>query len=183
LGIQPHLVIVSSNAAFGSNLERTVEQLQGDIFDGLSTEKGYKTMVQYPTTKQLEVYAVRQLASLLPMSKSGVVINIVSPGLCYSDLDRNASFIPKLAMATMRKLLARTSEEGSRNLLQAVFAGPDSHGKFSSECQIKDDMLPTWVTNETGRRTQKRVWDDLLKRLDSLGHSVDMAAFTARQGQ
>jgi len=77
-------------------------------------------------------------------------------------------------------LLARTSEEGSRNLLQAVFAGPDSHGKFCSECQIKDDMLPTWVTNETGKRTQKRVWDDLLKRLDSLGHSVDVAAFTAR---
>jgi len=89
-------------------------------------------------TKQLEVYAVRQLASLLPLSKSSVIINIVSPGLCYSDLDRNASFILKLAMATMRKLLARTSEEGSRNLLQAVFAGPDSHGKFCSECQIKE---------------------------------------------
>jgi len=46
LGIQPHLVIVSSNAAFESNLERIMEQLQGDVFDGLSTKKGYKTMVQ-----------------------------------------------------------------------------------------------------------------------------------------
>jgi len=45
-GIQPHLVVVSSNAAFASDLENIVEQLRGDVFDGLSTEMGYKTMVQ-----------------------------------------------------------------------------------------------------------------------------------------
>jgi len=83
-------------------------------------------------------------------------------------------------MAVMRKLLARTAEEGSRNILQAVFAGPNSHGTYCSECQIKDHMVPTWVTNETGKRTQKRVWDDLLKRLDSKGHRVDIAALAAK---
>lgn len=45
---------------------------------------------RYPKTKLLEIYAVRELASLLPVSESGVIINTVSPGLCYSDLDRNA---------------------------------------------------------------------------------------------
>ncbi len=93
---------------------------------------------RYPQTKLLEIYAVRQLASLLPVSESGVIINAANPGLCYSDLDRNASFIPKLMMAAMRKLLARTAEEGSRNLLQAAFAGPDSHGSYCSECQVKE---------------------------------------------
>ncbi|PCG95217.1 Short-chain dehydrogenase/reductase SDR [Penicillium occitanis (nom. inval.)] len=38
--------------------------------------------------------------------------------------------------------------------------------------------VPAWVTNETGKRTQKRVWDDLLKRLESLGHGVDIEALT-----
>lgn len=40
--------------------------------------------------------------------------------------------------------------------------------------------VPVWVTNETGKRTQKRVWDDLLKRLESLGHGVDIGSLTAR---
>lgn len=40
--------------------------------------------------------------------------------------------------------------------------------------------VPEWVTNEAGNRTQKRVWDDLLKRLDSIGHSVDIKALTTK---
>jgi hypothetical protein len=41
----------------------------------------------------------------------------------------------------MRKLLARTAEEGSRNLLQAAFAGPESHGTYCSECKVKEYVL------------------------------------------
>lgn len=93
---------------------------------------------RYPTTKLLEIYAVRELASLLPVSESGVIINTVSPGLCYSNLDRNASLMLRLALAVMRLLLARSTEKGSRNLLQAAFAGPDSHGTYCSECQVKE---------------------------------------------
>lgn len=80
---------------------------------------------------------MRQLASLLPVASSGVVINAVSPGLCYTDLDRNASRPAKLVLATMRTLLARTAEEGSRTLLYAALAGPDSHGAYCSECRVK----------------------------------------------
>lgn len=97
---------------------------------------------RYPSTKLLEIYAVRQLASLLPVSRSGVVVNVVSPGFCYSELDRNVGTIPRMGIAVMRKLLARTAEEGSRNLLQAAFAGPESHGAYCSECQVKEYVSP-----------------------------------------
>jgi len=46
--------------------------------------------------------------------------------------------MPKLGIAVVRKLLARTAEEGSRNLLQAAFAAPESHGAYCSECQVKE---------------------------------------------
>lgn len=97
---------------------------------------------RYPKTKLLEVYAVRQLASLLPVSEHGVIINAVSPGLCYSELGRNAGTGARMLLAVMRKLLARTSEEGSRNLLQAAFVGPEGHGTYCSECQVKEYALP-----------------------------------------
>ena len=98
---------------------------------------------RYPNTKLLEIYAVRQLASLLPVSEFGVIVNAVSPGLCNSELDRNVGTLPKLGIAVMRKLLARTAEEGSRTILQAAFAGPESHGAYCSECQVKEYALPS----------------------------------------
>lgn len=51
LGIQPHLVIVTSNSALESNMKSRLEKLQGDVFDSLSTQEGFKTMLQYvPST-------------------------------------------------------------------------------------------------------------------------------------
>ena len=84
------------------------------------------------------MYAVRHMASLLPLSDTGVVINMTSPGLCYTALDRDAPPLSKFLMAVMRRFLARTAEEGSRTLLQAAFGGAETHGKYCSECQIKE---------------------------------------------
>ncbi|KAK7420754.1 hypothetical protein QQX98_002558 [Neonectria punicea] len=179
--IQPRLVIVTSNSALDNDMKMRVEKLQGDVFDALSTEKGFNTFTQYPTTKLLEIYAVRELASLLPVSDTGVIINTVNPGLCYSSLDRNGTFMLRMMMAVMRALLARSTEKGSRNLLQAAFAGPDSHGTYCSECQIRDNVVPAWITDKAGKGTQERVWKDLLKRLDSTGHSIDLTALKAEK--
>lgn len=45
LGVQTHLVIVSSNTAFES-MKNHLETLQGDVFDALSNKKSFKTFVQ-----------------------------------------------------------------------------------------------------------------------------------------
>lgn len=139
-----HLTIVSSNSALEDNMKKAVSPAmkdeKGDVFDKLSEAKGFGSCTQYPKSKLLQIYAVRQLASLLPVNSStsgGVIINAVSPGLCYTELDRNASGPSKIAVATLRKLLARTAEEGSRTLLQAAMAGADSHGAYCSECRVK----------------------------------------------
>ncbi|KAK7433003.1 hypothetical protein QQZ08_000474 [Neonectria magnoliae] len=36
--------------------------------------------------------------------------------------------------------------------------------------------IPAWIVDKAGKGTQERVWKDLLKRLDSNGHSVDLTA-------
>lgn len=45
-GIQPRLVIVTSNSALEDDMKRSVEKLQGDVFDALSTQQGFNTLVQ-----------------------------------------------------------------------------------------------------------------------------------------
>lgn len=86
----------------------------------------------------MEIYSVRELASLLPVSKTGVVINTVNPGLCTTELSRNLNWVGRSRIALMRLLLGRTAEQGSRTLLHAAVAGEESHGKYVSDCEIKE---------------------------------------------
>jgi hypothetical protein len=50
---------------------------------------------------------------------------------------------------------------------------------FWANLSIDSHVGPTWITDKAGKRTQERVWNDLLKRLDSSGHSVDITALKA----
>ena len=81
---------------------------------------------------------MRALASRLPLSKSGVIINTLNPGLCKTDLLRSVGWIVTAFVTILRALLARTAEEGSRTLLHAATAGEKSHGKYLSDCEIKE---------------------------------------------
>jgi len=84
------------------------------------------------------LYAYRQLALIKPVSQTGVVINYVNPGLCETELDRNATPEIKARIGDMRKRMGRTAEEGSRTLLHGAVAGEESHGKYLSECVVKE---------------------------------------------
>ncbi|KAJ4357694.1 uncharacterized protein N0V89_002270 [Didymosphaeria variabile] len=140
VGIQPRLTIVSSDQAFSDNVKLCVEKIagEGNVFEVLSEEQNFDAIATYPRTKLLEIYIVRELAGLLPLSSTGVIVNTVSPGLCYSELDRNQGFLMKIMVKVFRALLARSTEKGSRTLLQAGFAGANSHGKYCSECKIRE---------------------------------------------
>lgn len=78
------------------------------------------------------------MAALLPVEKTGVVINFVNPGMCTTDLARDAPRSFKVMLGIMRLVMARTAEEGSRTLVHAALAGPESHGALMSECRVAE---------------------------------------------
>ncbi len=82
--------------------------------------------------------AARQLALMNPFSRTGVVINVVSPGLCRTELARNGP--PEyIANITERvEQYGRTADQGSRMLLHAALAGKESHGCFLDSCEIAE---------------------------------------------
>jgi NAD(P)-dependent dehydrogenase (short-subunit alcohol dehydrogenase family) len=152
-GIQPHLSLVGSGVAF--TVPGTLERINGDIIDGLNDEsqavmsERYKTLrafcnrlhanpYRYPVSKLVEFYAVREYASLTPLSATGVVINYVNPGLCETELARNADDQTKKRIEDMRAALGRTAEMGSRTLLHGAVGGEGTHGKYLSECEAKE---------------------------------------------
>lgn len=74
-----------------------------------------------------------------------MTINIVDPGLCYTDISRNAEGSTYWGMKIMRALLAWTAEEGSRTIVHAASLGRESHGIYISLCRLEKyvgDHLP-----------------------------------------
>lgn len=81
--------------------------------------------------------AVKHLAgNLLPVDKAGVVVNLVCPGFCLTQLIRN--FPPPIheQLRQQQELYGRTAEDGSRTLLHGVVAGKETHGLLLHSCEI-----------------------------------------------
>jgi retinol dehydrogenase 12 len=86
-------------------------------------------------SKLLEVFYCRELAKHSQESgKPFVVINYLNPGLCHSQLGREAG----IGLAILKFLLARTTEVGSRTLVAAAAAGADSHGQYQCNSRTEE---------------------------------------------
>lgn len=66
--------------------------------------------------------------------------------------------------------MCRSTEVGSRTLVHAGLAGPDTHGKYLSDCRIKP-CAPLVEGNE-GLEMQRRVWQELSAKLDDIEPGV-----------
>ncbi|KAJ4998421.1 Short chain dehydrogenase atnD, partial [Colletotrichum sp. SAR 10_66] len=122
---------------------------------------------RYPLSKLMQVYMVRHLAGLLPVSETGVVINVLDPGICATDLARNMPWFFRAYIGVMRVGYGISAEQGSRKLLHGVTAGEASHGAFLAEMEVME--VPAWAADEAGRRVQARVWDGLVEVLGKRG--------------
>jgi NAD(P)-dependent dehydrogenase (short-subunit alcohol dehydrogenase family) len=84
------------------------------------------------------MYAIRELATLVPVERTGVTINMISPGLCNTGLIRNVNWKSWVTIKLTRAILGRSAEMGSRTVLYAVSCNGDTHGKYLSDCAIKE---------------------------------------------
>lgn len=141
----------------------------GEIFTAIndkeSSEKNWDD--QYPISKLLEVFGVRAIADAYPASKLPVNINCVNPGLCHSELSRET---PGWGFWLIKLILARSTEVGSRVLVHAGSQGPESHGKYLSDCEIAEPAEV--VTSKEGVEAQHRVWAELVRKLEGVQPNV-----------
>jgi NAD(P)-dependent dehydrogenase (short-subunit alcohol dehydrogenase family) len=102
-----------------------------------------KILSRYGLSKLLLLFAVRHLAVLRPVSRTGVTINIVHPGMCKTGLTRNMNPVVRFLAGATKMLFGRTAEAGSRAVLYGMAAGEPSHGKYLADCQIAEYGSPT----------------------------------------
>lgn len=84
------------------------------------------------------MYAIREFAAVFSHEDTGVVVNMICPGLCSTGLARDSGTQYRALLKVLRVLFARTAEEGSRTILHAVVADDESHGKFLSACKVNE---------------------------------------------
>lgn len=89
---------------------------------------------RYNLSKLLVIYAVREFASK-SARKGGlpeVIINTPNPSFCKSNLSDESRTGHSFEVA--EKIMARSTEEGSRALVDGVLAGPESNGQYLNIC-------------------------------------------------
>ncbi|KZF20024.1 NAD(P)-binding protein [Xylona heveae TC161] len=142
----PHLTIVSSMAY--KLVGHGEWEDAPDILQHFNTPDNYSGPRQYAVSKLLLMYAVDELAALaaapaVPTTKAPtgdsasatsppqVIVTPLCPGFCWSDLARHYSgFFYGVAKYIFYSLLAKSTEVGSRTLVNASLQGPEAHGKF-----------------------------------------------------
>lgn len=91
---------------------------------------------RYPLSKLLVIYAVRGFAKRGEAANTGCcVINTPNPSFCKSNLANESA--DSAGFKIFEKLLARSTEEGSRALVDGVLAGQESDGQYLTNCHVQ----------------------------------------------
>lgn len=160
--VRPRLVIVSSET---HSMSKLTEKKAPNIFEAMNNSKKFSGFNRYPTSKLLEILAFRQIA---PKIDGGVIFNILNPGMCHSELSRDQGSFASV----VKFLVARTTEVGSRTLVAAAAAGPESHGKYMTDGKVNDSALSSFVRGREGVEVQRRVWNELRDILEKISPGI-----------
>lgn len=122
---------------------------------------------RYNTSKLLVVLVARELAkSMDERGNNHIVLNTLNPGFCRSALFRHLPFPVNWFINLGLFVAGRTNEMGSRTLVAAAAAGPESHGRYMDSCVVWKESL--FVTSEEGVQAQKRVYTELMAILEGI---------------
>ena len=128
-------------------------------YRNVCNSKFSRGVLDYERFLVLNVFFVRELTKRLP-ANSPVIVTAVNPGFCKSQLGRNRSLVNRTFGKIMEVLLARTTEEGSRQLVWAAVGGAgresELRGGFVSNANLRE--VSDYVLSDEGTVVQTRVW-------------------------
>jgi retinol dehydrogenase 12 len=89
-----------------------------------------------------------------------VIVTAVNPGFCKSQLGRNLSLVYRVLGEIMKALLARTTEEGSRQLVWAAVGDAgrefELRGGYVNKANLQE--VSDYALSDEGTVVQARIW-------------------------
>ncbi|KAJ7032034.1 hypothetical protein C8F04DRAFT_1108996 [Mycena alexandri] len=149
----PHLTITGSAGMFVAKFS---ERSGAKLLETLNNESESNIMDRYPTSKLFNLFLTREIATL-PQAK-GVVVNVVDPGLCTSELGRDLP-LPPFVLWVFGKI-GWTPAKGALNLLYALLL-PTSPGAYITACA--EYPPPSWTLTKKGLDLQAKLWSEMVE--------------------
>ncbi|THU86152.1 NAD(P)-binding protein [Dendrothele bispora CBS 962.96] len=164
---KPRVVVVSSSMHEQTTLDEKVidaTSILQQMNDGEYCKNFDIMKRRYSDTKLFGVFFVRELSERLTRSGSPLIVNVVDPGRCESQLSRNLPLQVKQQIMAMN-LQRYTTEEGSRALVYGAVGeiGSDNEDdlKGAHIRRTRRIKYGEFVTGEIGKQLQKRIWDEM----------------------
>ncbi|PQE15855.1 short-chain dehydrogenase protein [Rutstroemia sp. NJR-2017a BBW] len=164
--IKTHFTVTGSELYVSAKFKER-DASKGQLFATLADKDKSVMSDRYNVSKLLAIFVVKQLASLSPVSSSGVIINCVAPGFCQSELGRDYD---NFAVRALTKIFARPTEVGARTLVYGASAGLESHGQYLPDCKMKETVGLT--KGKAGAELQGRVWLELRLKLEAIQEGI-----------
>ncbi|KAF7345670.1 hypothetical protein MVEN_01586700 [Mycena venus] len=149
----PHLTLTGSAAMFFSTF---AEKHAPNILQTLNNPAKSTLGNRYSVSKLFNLYIVREIARL--QQAEGVVVNVVEPGFCVSDLMREHNYNAFVQFVYTR--IGWSSAKGALNLLYAALK-PTPPGAYVSACKIRRPA--SWTCDKEGLEVQRRVWHEMVE--------------------
>lgn len=120
----------------------------------------------------IELLLLRELAAEMTKSKNGgnVVASIINPGFVDTAIMRHAGTMYSAFISGLKKVVARSTEEGGRTLVFAAYGGKETHGMYLDDCTI--GKVSPFVQSKDGAHTQKKLWMQLSEKLELIEPGV-----------
>ncbi|KAK7025039.1 hypothetical protein R3P38DRAFT_2952456 [Favolaschia claudopus] len=155
--LPPHLAITGSEGMF---MAKFAEQSAPKILAAMNDEAQSKGKLgdRYFTSKLLNLYLAREICKL--PSAQGVVVNVVSPGLCTTELGRDL-VVPSLGLKLINSI-SFTAAQGALTLLYGLLR-PTPAGAFVYACKLTSHRRPpSWTKTKKGLDLQAKVWAEMV---------------------
>lgn len=124
-------VVPNSALHYIAHTKEIVPTKDETIFDRLNDPEQSDMANRYSLSKLLVLYVVRELAERTKLSGKGdVIFNTPNPSYCKSGL------LNEPGNTVLPDFMARTTEMGSRAILNGVLAGPESNGHYLNNCHV-----------------------------------------------
>ncbi|KAF9492244.1 NAD(P)-binding protein [Pleurotus eryngii] len=173
---KPRIVIVASELHQDGKIPDKLYQVPSALEALNSKEfcRPYDHLEKYKLAKLLNVLLTLALTDHLP-SRPTIIVNAINPGFCYSEIRRG---MRSVFMWLFEKLIARTAEEGARQVVWgSVFTPPESEGGLDAlkgaYVSLAHIMEPgDFVISEKGKEFRKILWNDTVRILSKVDPRV-----------
>ncbi|KAF8138046.1 short-chain dehydrogenase [Mycena galopus ATCC 62051] len=170
-GSVPRIIVVTSELHYFASIPTAV-LANGQILATLGSSEYCTPKVMqtfYNVTKLLNVFFVRGLNTRLDTS-SPLIVNAVNPGFCVSELRRD--FRPPLSwiMSFFERIMAFTTEEGSRQLVFGAVGHGALRGEYINQSCVEE--ASDFVVGAVGQKAEGQIWDEMIEILGKVDARV-----------